>query len=331
MNIRIHCVRWQDQQQPLLAIRHRVFVEEQGVPPELEEDNQDATAIHFLGMHEHEPIACARLLTDGHFGRVAVLPRYRNSGIGRELLQAIDEMARNMGIKRIKAEMQCNAAGFYLRNGFTTTSGFLMDAGIPHIHIYKNLPEATSKHQQPEPEPDSTPSSSSHMPYVLRHDNQTHTLTDTAAQSGCLQILIAQRPFTLDLMLTNPNDLIWSHPATAEGLRLFIRSNRRTTVRLLLNQEHPHLLGHPLIRLAQRASSRIQLRINASMTISGAVCGPCAWLLDRDIRHLDRKEKTSLHWYTNFNNPGESRTLAELFERLWQEGKNSNELRTRVL
>jgi predicted GNAT family N-acyltransferase len=329
MNIKIHCVRWQDQQQQLLAIRHRVFVEEQGVPIELEEDNHDATAIHFLGMDENKPIACARLLADGHFGRVAVLSGYRNNGIGRELLKAISEMALKTGIKSINAEMQCNAAGFYLRNGFTSTPGFLMDAGIPHIHMYKNLPEATSKHQQPEP--DCTPSSSSHMPYVLRHDNRTHTLTETIERLGCLQILVAQRPFTLDLLLTDPNDLIWSHPGTAEGLRLFIRSSRRTTVRVLLKQEHPHLQGHPLIQLAQRASSRIQLRINAGMTISGAVCGPCAWLLDRDIRHLDKKENTSHHWYANFNSPGASRTLAEHVEHLWQEGNSSNELRTLML
>jgi predicted GNAT family N-acyltransferase len=329
MNIRIHCVRWQDQQQQLLAIRHRVFVEEQGVPTELEEDNHDATAIHFLGMNENEPIACARLLPDGHFGRVAVLSRYRNSGIGRELLKTISEMALNMGMKRIEAEMQCNAVGFYLRNGFTTTPGFFMDAGIPHIHMHKTLPDETPKHQQPEQS--STQSASSHMPYVLRHDNQTHTLTEPIERLGCLQILIAQRPFSLDLLLTDPNDLIWSHPGTAEGLRLFIRSNRRTTVRLLLKQEHPHLLGHPLIRLAQRTSSRIQLRINTSMTISGAVCGPCAWLLDRDIRHLDRKENTRHQWYANFNNPGESRTLAEQVERLWQEGNSSNELRALLL
>ena len=48
-----------------MAIRQRVFVEEQNVPPELEHDEYDATAVHLLARDaEVDQATRARLLSE---------------------------------------------------------------------------------------------------------------------------------------------------------------------------------------------------------------------------------------------------------------------------
>ena len=74
-----------------MAIRRKVFVEEQAVPEELELDAHDATAVHLLAVADGRPVGTARLLIDGDhakIGRVAVLAETRGTGAGAALMRA---------------------------------------------------------------------------------------------------------------------------------------------------------------------------------------------------------------------------------------------------
>lgn len=54
-------VKTAEQQQAVRMIRERVFVEEQGVPRNLEYDTHDETAIHLLVLDEmNRPVATGR-------------------------------------------------------------------------------------------------------------------------------------------------------------------------------------------------------------------------------------------------------------------------------
>ena len=75
---------WHNDRDSLALIRKLVFVKEQNVPEELEWDEFDDSSIHFLATHKDQPIACARLKTDGQIGRMAVLASYRSQGTGSE-------------------------------------------------------------------------------------------------------------------------------------------------------------------------------------------------------------------------------------------------------
>src|SRR5690606_31842114 len=78
-------------------IRREVFIEEQGVPEEIEMDDKDDEAIHVLAVVDDEPAGCGRILfngSDARIGRVAVRKKMRRSGIGEgicKLLIAIAE------------------------------------------------------------------------------------------------------------------------------------------------------------------------------------------------------------------------------------------------
>ncbi|OZA24817.1 MAG: GNAT family N-acetyltransferase [Hydrogenophilales bacterium 17-61-9] len=81
------------------AVRRAVFIEEQGVPEALEWDEHDAVSLHVLATTlDGTPIGCARLLPDGHMGRMAVLPAWRGCGIGQALLAAILGAAQARGL-----------------------------------------------------------------------------------------------------------------------------------------------------------------------------------------------------------------------------------------
>lgn len=122
------------------AVRRTVFIDEQGVPEALEWDAHDATALHLLAMTvEGEPIGCARLLPDGHVGRMAVLPAWRGHGVGQALLAAAIHAARNRGLTTLQLSAQTHAAAFYARAGFIAMGEEYEEAGIPHVAMQIKL------------------------------------------------------------------------------------------------------------------------------------------------------------------------------------------------
>ena len=124
----------------LSAVRRTVFIDEQGVPEALEWDEHDAVALHLLATSDDgTPIGCARLLPDGHIGRMAVLPAWRGRGVGRALLHATLDAARRAEHASVRLSAQCRAATFYLRAGFAAEGGVYLEAGIPHVEMVKTL------------------------------------------------------------------------------------------------------------------------------------------------------------------------------------------------
>lgn len=125
-----------------LAIRRKVFIEEQGVSFEDDVDGKDASAIHLLAVERQRAVGTARLLITGEvgkIGRVAVLPEMRGMGIGKDIvLFAVDELRRR-GVSRAMLGAQTHALGFYEALGFSAFGLEFMDAGIPHREMVREL------------------------------------------------------------------------------------------------------------------------------------------------------------------------------------------------
>jgi predicted GNAT family N-acyltransferase len=126
-----------------LAVRRRVFIEEQGVPEDEEIDDHDgdpgrtSTALHVVLYREGTPIATGRLLLphDGeaaHIGRVAVLAEHRLMGAGRAVMLALQSLAAARGMQDITLAAQLHAIGFYERLGYAARGDVFLDAGIEH-------------------------------------------------------------------------------------------------------------------------------------------------------------------------------------------------------
>ncbi len=124
---------WATGAQRLSAVRRAVFIVEQHVPEALEWDDDDARSIHALAESRTGlPVGTARLLPDGHIGRMAVLREWRRSGVGAALLRSLLGEAASRGHRIVRLNAQVRAIGFYERFGFEAHGPLFDDAGIPH-------------------------------------------------------------------------------------------------------------------------------------------------------------------------------------------------------
>ena len=129
----IRICEWDAAASALRRIRYDVFVVEQGVPEVLEWDEADERSVHALAEDSRgAPIGCARLLADGHIGRVAVTRNWRGRGVGTALMNRLIDEARRRGDPRAIVNAQVAAMPFYERQGFCATSETFDEAGIAH-------------------------------------------------------------------------------------------------------------------------------------------------------------------------------------------------------
>lgn len=137
---RVRTASWQQDNSALRYLRETVFIKEQQVPVELEWDGLDENATHLLAEDETgQPIATARMLSDGHIGRVAVLKPWRHRGVGSAIMRFCLELARELKLSHVELDAQLEAIPFYTRLGFVAEGEVFMDAGIPHRHMQRIL------------------------------------------------------------------------------------------------------------------------------------------------------------------------------------------------
>lgn len=122
------------------AIRKEVFCVEQLVPEELELDEYDAGAWHFLAFVDGVPAGTARLLNKGgaaKIGRVAVLKRFRGRGIGLRIMEWAMYIAKDLKLQPMILDAQVQVIPFYEKLGFVADGPVFDDAGIPHRRMTK--------------------------------------------------------------------------------------------------------------------------------------------------------------------------------------------------
>jgi predicted GNAT family N-acyltransferase len=128
----------------IAALRTRVFVEEQGVPPEIEQDAADAWAVHVLSRDaDGRVVATGRLLLrdDGTatIGRMAADASVRGRGHGAAVLAELHRQAVLRGVPEIELHAQVTARGFYERAGYRAVGEEYEEAGIAHITMRRDL------------------------------------------------------------------------------------------------------------------------------------------------------------------------------------------------
>jgi predicted GNAT family N-acyltransferase len=127
----------------VVALRTRVFVHEQGVPPELEQDATDAVAVHAVGRDEAgRVVATGRLFErDGRgvIGRMAVDAEARGGGHGAAVLEVLHAEAARRGLPEVEIHAQVGARGFWERAGYTAVGEEFEEAGIRHVSMRRVL------------------------------------------------------------------------------------------------------------------------------------------------------------------------------------------------
>ena len=128
--------------QGCIIIRTEVFVVEQGFKDEF--DEQDKSALHILIFQDENPIATGRIFSDDggkiyHIGRVAVTKQFRGTGIGSDLITAMEDKIRTMGGCKSVLSAQVRAKNFYEKLGYISQGEEYKEEYCPHILMNKKL------------------------------------------------------------------------------------------------------------------------------------------------------------------------------------------------
>lgn len=132
------------------AIRHQVFVREQAVFAGSDRDihDDDEATIRLVGYRHDTAAGAVRLFELEHAtglwqgDRLAVLPRFRTSGLGAPLVRCAVAIAGALGGKQMVAHVQVANVAFFTRLGWTRVGGLEMYVGLPHQRMLITLPSA---------------------------------------------------------------------------------------------------------------------------------------------------------------------------------------------
>ncbi|KIL50224.1 hypothetical protein KP77_15990 [Jeotgalibacillus alimentarius] len=135
-------VQSEQELQDAYHVRKEVFVSEQKVPEELELDEFDSSAAHFVLYHDGQPAGAGRFrIVDGKgkVERVCVMKSLRGHHAGVLLMNEIEQFAKSEGLPALVLNAQTHALGFYEKLGYLVISDEFMDAGIPHYKMQKEI------------------------------------------------------------------------------------------------------------------------------------------------------------------------------------------------
>ncbi|WP_437533910.1 GNAT family N-acetyltransferase [Sorangium sp. So ce726] len=125
-----------------LRLRREVFVVEQSVPEDIEIDELDPVARHFVVLDGGEVVATMRIVPyEGALkvGRVAVRKELRGAGLGRLLMEEAIRVAGAEGARALVLNAQVASAPFYRKLGFVEEGPIFDEAGIPHTKMVRRM------------------------------------------------------------------------------------------------------------------------------------------------------------------------------------------------
>ena len=142
--VQLRSGNWNDLGRLAERLRMEVFVKEQGVPREIEIDEFDPICRHVVAVNRlGHPVATGRLVSDApgvaRIGRMAVAREMRGGQLGRQVLDALVQAARDRGDREAVLHAQVHAQNFYARAGFVPEGEVYDEAGIDHITMRLKL------------------------------------------------------------------------------------------------------------------------------------------------------------------------------------------------
>lgn len=109
------------------ALRHEIFVREQEIPIELEEDGLDEEAEHVLVLIDGEPVATGRLVItdegDGVLARIAVRSGFRGRSLGKRVVRELERYAEERRVRSLSLHPHRYLERFYRHLGYATVPG----------------------------------------------------------------------------------------------------------------------------------------------------------------------------------------------------------------
>lgn len=291
---------WAQDQAQLHAIRREVFVQEQGVPEDLEWDGEDDRAHHWLATDNGEPVGTVRMLRDGHIGRMAVRKPYRSKGVGKDLLLRVIRHAKLQNLREVWLNAQLSAVGFYEQFGFVTYGPEFMDAGIAHRSMRLTL----------------------RQDFILGKDSGKHAVTDL---EHTVASMVSQCRRQLRIFSESLDPSVYDNDTVRSALSELARLHKSTEIRILvLRPDQLTGRGHRLLELQQRLNTSILLRAlpedQAGQAEEEFLVADNAGLI------VSKRNEPNAHWADFSNRPSALNYILQ-FDMLWNLAQEDPRLR----
>ena len=278
----------------LRSVRETVFVQEQGVPLDMEWDELDPECHHVIARSaDGQPVGTGRLTPMRTIGRMAVLPEWRGRGVGDALLAALLEQARGLGWREVSLHAQATAIGFYARAGFLPVGERFEEAGIEHQGMR------------------------------LLVDALNVVDSRAAAVAATLGVVAGARR-RLDIYTRELDPGLLDQADVVDAIRRLATRGDGAIRILLQDPATPQRSLAPLIALGQRLPSAIAFRAVEEQVDRPY---PSAFVINDGGGHFFRPLGNRWEGETRLDGPGRARHLRGVFEPFWERARACSEYR----
>lgn len=294
-DVHVEVVDYATALQDLRRVREAVFIEEQGVPRDLEQDALDPLCHHVIARDAGgAPIGTARLTPDHRIGRMAVLSAWRGRGVGEALLRALLAEARQRQWPAVSLHAQVDAEPFYARHGFLPEGDRFFEAGIEHQGMRRVLGGTAT----------------------IAHRAEAVAITTAV-------IVQARRSLVIYSRALDPG--LWDAPPVLDALRRFATHRTGVQVQVLLQDAATpqHALA-PLIGLGQRLPSVFAFReVQDPVDLPYAA----AFVANDDHGYYHRPLGHRFDGEAGLEHAGRARQLRDEFTQMWERARPVTEFR----
>ena len=137
-----------EQLSEVLQLRREVFIEEQGIPEELEMDGKEKQSTHVGIFEEQQLIACGRLTPvnseEAVLSRIAVSKPFRSKGLGILIIKQLEKEAGKSGYRKLSLKPHTYLEKFYHSLGYEKVKDVEIVGEHPLILMEKKLHHSNS-------------------------------------------------------------------------------------------------------------------------------------------------------------------------------------------
>jgi hypothetical protein len=225
---------------------------------------------------------------------MAVLPAWRDRGVGNAMLQALLRQARNAGRGDVFLHAQVDAVPFYQRNGFTAEGEVFREAGIPHQTMRLAF-------------------------------NRAQSIGDREGAVAITTVLIASTRRRLRILTRTLDPGVYDDPRVLAALRSLATGTSGAEVQVLLADAGAAQRAHaPLLGLAQRLPSAFAFR-ELDDPVDRARAD--AFIANDAGGYYHRALGNRFDGEAEREGAGRARQLAEAFDPVWERSRPCSELR----
>lgn len=113
--------KWKSTETHITKLRKKVFMDEYNLPLNFLRHKDDAERYHVVGYDDltGKPIATGCIHSDGHIGRIAILPDWRTTNsVAHVIVDYLMHVARKLKVERVWLNAPIDTLDFYTYHDF---------------------------------------------------------------------------------------------------------------------------------------------------------------------------------------------------------------------